>query len=212
MAEAAVPYAIPVATKRRIYQWGLWLFFLSEAFLFGSVASSRFFLAGLEHPHLNQALGLAITSVLLTSSVFAYRAEVACARGDGPAFLRNLAMTMVLGLAFLGGVGVEWSTAEFTPSEPFGTAFFAMTGIHSSHVASGIFIFLIIMYHALRGRFIPEGCTCRRIWPWRSCEHPKTRPTWEQMWPVEASIKYWHFVDVVWVFFYPILYLISWPT
>jgi cytochrome c oxidase subunit 3 len=32
------------------------------------------------------------------------------------------------------------------------------------------------------------------------------------MWPVEASIKYWHFVDVVWVFFYPILYLISWPT
>jgi len=211
MAEIAV-HVIPLPVKKRLYQWGLWLFFLSEAFLFGSVASARFFLAGLERPHVNQALGLAITSVLLASSVFAYRAEEACRRGDRPAFLRNLLATIGLGLAFLAGLGIEWSTAEFTPSEPYGTAFFSMTGLHGSHVASGVLILLLVLYNGQKGRFIPTECSCKRVWPWRSCPHPKSRPTWDQMWAVEASIKYWHFVDVVWVFFYPILYLMSWPT
>jgi cytochrome c oxidase subunit 3 len=198
--------------QRRVRQWGLWLFFLSEAFLFAAVASSRFFLAGLERGEVDQALGLAITSVLLTSSVTAYRAEVAAARGDRGGMLRNLAATILLGLAFLGGVGIEWSSAHFKPSDPFGTAFFTMTGIHSSHVASGVFILGLVLFHGLRGRFVPPPCPCNRWTPWRPCPHRPPRPSPDDVWPVEASVKYWHFVDVVWVFFYPILYLMSWPT
>ncbi len=169
-------------------QLGLWLFFASESFLFAALAASRFYIAGLDKPaHLNQLLGLGITSILLTSSVCAYLAEAAIARGDRAACRMYLFATIVLGLVFAGGVAIEWSTAEFKASEPYGTAFFSMTGLHASHVLSGVVLL------ALTHRLLSKG-----------------HFTADSYWGVEASIKYWHFVDVVWVFFYPILYLISW--
>lgn len=67
-----------------------------------------------------------------------YRSETAIARGDRRAFLRNLLATILLGLMFVGGVAFEWTTAEFHLSDPYGTAFFSMTGLHASHVVSGI--------------------------------------------------------------------------
>lgn len=84
---------------------GLWLFFLSETFLFGALLAARFYLAGTDKPeHLNQQLGLAITCVLLASSFTAYSAEVAISKGRrGWAGLMLLA-TIVLGLVFFGGV------------------------------------------------------------------------------------------------------------
>jgi len=166
---------------------GLWLFFLSETFLFGALLAARFYLAGTDKPeHLNQQLGLAITCVLLASSFTAYSAEVAISKGRrGWAGLMLLA-TIVLGLVFFGGVVLEWSEAEFTQGEPYGTAFFSMTGLHASHVLSGVAILVLVLFLLVRGRF--------------SREHH---------WGVEASIKYWHFVDVVWVFFYPSLYLLN---
>ncbi len=169
-------------------QMGLWLFFISESFLFAALASARFYIAGLDRPeHLNQLLGLGITSILLTSSVCAYLAEAAITRGDRAACKMYLLMTIVLGLVFAGGVAIEWSTAEFKPDEPYGTAFFSMTGLHASHVISGVAL-LGLTYRLLsKGHFSAES-----------------------HWGVEASIKYWHFVDIVWVFFYPILYLLSW--
>ncbi|HXG42265.1 MAG TPA: cytochrome c oxidase subunit 3 [Dehalococcoidia bacterium] len=212
MEMTAAAHLGPAADKLRLRQWGLWLFFVSEAFLFGAVASSRFFLAGLEPGHVDQALGLAVTSVLLTSSLTAYLAEAAAEEGDRQGLVRYLAATIVLGLLFMAGVGLEWSRAHFKPSDHFGTAFFAMTGLHSSHVASGIVLLALVLGHARAGRFLPEGCICSRLWPWRWCPHPRPRPHREQLWPVEATVKYWHFVDVVWVFFYPILYLMSWPS
>lgn len=169
-------------------QAGLWLFFLSETFLFASLASARFYIAGLDQPeHLNQALGLTITSVLLLSSFCAYRAETAFVHGNRGAFHGFLLATIALGTVFAGGVALEWSTAEFSISEPYGTAFFTMTGLHASHVISGIVLLALVYMLSARGHFSQES-----------------------HWGVEAAIKYWHFVDVVWVFFYPILYLMSW--
>ncbi len=169
-------------------QLGLWLFFVSESFLFAALATTRFYIAGLDKPeHLNQLLGLGITSILLTSSVCAYLAEAAIARGDRGACKMYLLFTICLGLVFAAGVAIEWSTAEFKASEPYGTAFFTMTGLHASHVISGVGL-LALTYRLLsKGHFSAES-----------------------HWGVEASIKYWHFVDVVWVFYYPILYLVSW--
>ncbi len=169
-------------------QLGLWLFFFSESFLFSALATARFVLAGTDRPEeLNQALGLTITSVLLLSSLTAYLAESSMARGDRSNFLRYLLATIVLGAAFVAGVGVEWTTAEFEPSEPYGTAFFSMTGMHAGHVVSGIVMLGLVYNLGRRGHFSVE-----------------------RHWGVEATIKYWHFVDVVWVFFYPALYLVSW--
>ncbi|MFN8556159.1 MAG: cytochrome c oxidase subunit 3 [Dehalococcoidia bacterium] len=173
---------------RRMNQVGLWLFFFSETFLFGAMITARFYISGTSKPeHLNQMLGLAITTVLLLSSVTAYQSEAAIKRGQVGLCLAYLFATMAMGVVFVGGVTLEWATAEFHPWSPYGTAFFSMTGLHATHVVSGIVILFLVYRLARRGRF-----------------------TAERTWPVEAAVKYWHFVDVVWVFFYPALYLLHW--
>ncbi len=191
-AERQIEHAVAAAhheeerQRPSMNQLGLWLFFLSESFLFAALLSARFYLAGTDRPHVNQLLGLVITAILLVSSLTAYRSEAAIAHGDRTAFLRYLLATIALGVVFALGVAYEWSTAEFTRSEPYGAAFFAMTGLHASHVISGVAMLAMVYYLGVRGHFSAEG-----------------------HWGVEAVVKYWHFVDVVWVFFYPALYLVK---
>lgn len=168
-------------------QLGLWLFIGSETMIFIALLAARFYLQGTHVPEeANQVIALVITSILLLSSITAYTAEHAYARRDLKLFARATRGTIVLGLAFLVGVGFEWREAfeAFPPSSGFGTVFFTMTGMHAFHVVTGL-VFLGIVLG--RGRAEPRG----------------------DPWPVEAGVKYWHFVDVVWVFFYPALYLIS---
>jgi len=187
MALAATAHVAHAHNRPAINTVGLWLFFVSETFLFSALLASRFYLAGTDRPeHLDQVLGLAITSVLLLSSVTAYGAETAMARGRRGLSVLFLTLTIVLGLVFFGGVVVEWSQAEFSQGEPYGTAFFSMTGLHASHVLSGVGMLLLALFLVLRGRFSAD-----------------------RHWGLEATIKYWHFVDVVWVFFYPALYLVG---
>jgi len=89
----------------------------------------------------------------------------------------------------VGVVFVEWPNAireGITPSGgTAGAAFFMMTGMHAFHVLTGLIFLLIVMNNARRGLYD------------------------EQHYPVEAATIYWHFVDVVWIFFYPALYLIG---
>ncbi len=172
-----------------INRLGYWLFLFSESMLFAGLLASRFYLQGISRPEeLSQSLGLGITVILLVSSLTAYLSETAIAHGDRPAFLRYTLYTMVLGAIFLGGVAFEWTAAfqHFPPSSPFGTVFFAMTGMHAFHVFSGIVLLGLIYYNGRRGAYGPEDA-----------------------WPPEAIVKYWHFVDVVWVFFYAALYLVA---
>jgi cytochrome c oxidase subunit 3 len=189
---AALAHAEPgheqLATHRvRINRLGLWLFFASDGLVFGLLASARFYMAGTHTPeHLSQPLGLAITSLLLLSSLTAYRAETAIAHGNIAHGRLMLLATIVMGLVFLAGVAGEWSIAEFSKSEGYGTAFFSMTGMHATHVASGVLLLLLAYFAAGRGAY-SRGAT----------------------WGAAATVMYWHFVDVVWVFFYPILYLLK---
>lgn len=171
----------------RINRLGLWLFFMSDALLFALFAAARFYIAGTSRPHVDQALGLAITSLLLLSSLSAYRAETAFEHGNLRRGRAMLLATIVMGLLFLSGVAFEWSTAEFSRREAYGTAFFSMTGMHAFHVATGILFLVIVWVRSRDGRFLGGSAA----------------------WPVSAVVMYWHFVDVVWVFFYPALYLIK---
>ena len=172
----------------RLRQAGLWLFFASESCLFAALLTARFYLAGSDRPgELKQWLGLVITSILLLSSFTAYRAEVAIGKDDRRTFLYSLLATIALGVIFAGGVAYEWASAGFAKASPYGTAFYAMTGLHALHVVSGVGLLLFVYGLGRTGRF-------------SASDH----------WGVEASIKYWHFVDIVWVFFYPALYLVSW--
>ncbi|HZW02758.1 MAG TPA: hypothetical protein VFF68_02425, partial [Anaerolineaceae bacterium] len=85
------------ATRRvRMNRIGLWLFLLSDAFVFGGLLFTRFYLLGGNRPELEQTLGLIVTAVLLISSFFMNRAEVQMSLGNRQGFLRNTLVTIVL--------------------------------------------------------------------------------------------------------------------
>ncbi len=169
---------------------GLWLFLISDAFVFGGLLVMRMNLLGLTRPHLNQTLGLVVTAVLLISSFFMNRGETMMANGDRKGFLNNTLITFLLGLGFLiGVVFVEWRIAAhegLTPSSgAAGAAFYMMTGMHAFHVLTGLIFLAIVWINGRKGLYD------------------------EKHYPVEAAAVYWHFVDVVWIIFYPALYLIG---
>ncbi|MBI4761133.1 MAG: heme-copper oxidase subunit III [Chloroflexi bacterium] len=169
---------------------GLWLFLISDAFVFGGLLVMRMNLLGLTRPHLNQLLGLGVTSILLISSFFMNRGETMIAHGDRKGFLNNTLITFLLGLGFLiGVVFVEWRLAAhegLTPSSgAAGAVFYMMTGMHAFHVLTGLVFLAIVWINGRRGLYD------------------------EKHYPVEAAAVYWHFVDVVWIVFYPALYLVG---
>ncbi len=169
---------------------GLWLFLVSDSFVFAGLMAMRINLLGLTRPELNQFLGLGVTTILLISSFFMNRGETLMHNGDRQGFLRNIAVTFVLGLGFLLGVVlVEWPLASqegLTPSSGVaGAAFYMMTGMHAFHVFTGLILLIIVWLNGRRGLYDAKN------------------------YPVEATAVYWHFVDVVWIFFYPALYLIG---
>ena len=167
---------------------GLWLFIISDAFVFGGLLITRFFLLGGRRPELSQGLGLLVTSVLLVSSFFMNRAETHMAHGNRKAFLRSTLVTLILGVLFLVGVvGIEWQIAPFGPADGAeGAVFYIMTGFHAFHVLTGVVFLYVVYQNGRRGLYTPE-----------------------RHWAVEAAATYWHFVDVVWIFFYPALYLMG---
>jgi len=170
---------------------GLWLFFLSESMIFVILLTTRFFLLGATRPEgMNQGLGFILTLLLLISSLTAYTAETAIARDDRILFLRSLLATIGLGVVFLLGVVIlEWREATqmgIVPQSGFGIAYFSMTGMHAFHVLTGVLLLAVIYRNGRRGSYSANS-----------------------HWGVEAGIKYWHFVDLVWVFFYPALYLLG---
>lgn len=186
MTTATVNLQEQLITRRM----GLWLFIASESMIFVALLFTRFYMQGVYRPEeLNQVLGLIITTILLVSSFTANRAEVLMGQGDRTGFLRNLGITIVLGLVFLlAVVTIEWPEAMHfaPPSTGYGTLFFVITGMHAFHVLTGLIILLIVFFQGRRGQYSVED-----------------------YWGVQGGVVYWHFVDVVWVFVYPILYLVG---
>ncbi|MBI4289169.1 MAG: heme-copper oxidase subunit III [Chloroflexi bacterium] len=186
----AIPQDRHVEDRPAINRLGLWLFILSDGFLFVVLLTTRFYMQGVQRPaEVNQPLGLAISIVLLLSSLFAYRGETAAAYGDVKRFRRNILVTIGLGALFLAGVVIEWAEGfHFFPpqSTAYGTVFFTLTGFHAFHVVTGLLALVIILLPGQQKRL-------------QSGNH----------WGVEAMVKYWHFVDVAWVFIFPTLYLVS---
>ena len=185
MIETTKPTGNPLSTKR----FGMWLFFLSESFLFIALLGARYYIQGVRRPpDLNQFLGLVISIVLILSSLTAYRGELAISQGNEKSFRRNILYTISLGTLFLVGVGVEWAEGftRFPPNTGFGTIFFTLTGFHAFHVITGLVALVTLLLPSRRGRFTPQD-----------------------YWGAESIVKYWHFVDVAWVFIFPTLYLVS---
>jgi cytochrome c oxidase subunit 3 len=173
---------------------GLWLFFVSELFLFGGLLAARFYLWGNTRPELDQFIGLLVTVVLLISSWSMNMAETGMEHDDRRTFSIGMITTFILGTVFLIGVMIfEWGLfpaiyeGHLKPGDgPYAAVVFAMTGMHALHVVSGL-VFIVIVWNLGR----------------------KGHYNSEQHWGVEACAIYWHYVDLVWIFFYPALYLIG---
>ena len=166
---------------------GLWLFLVSEAFLFGGLLASRFYLWGNTRPDLDQTVGLIVTTVLLLSSFFMNRAETAMAHNDRKTFSSSMLITAALGVVFLIGVVLfEWQGHIKPWDGIYGAVLYGMTGLHALHVLSGVVLILIVWNLGRKGHFSAE-----------------------RHWGVEATAVYWHYVDLVWIFFYPALYLMG---
>lgn len=194
-------HELPWPQQLRANRLGLWLFCVSEIFLFLGLLAARFYLWGGERPELSQGLGLITTTVLLISSFFVFRGETAMEHNDRKTFLNSYMLAAVFGFIFFVGVvvlewnifglelelfGIEWFGHLKPTDGVFGGVFFAMTGMHALHVLSGLVLILMVWNLGRKGHFSPE-----------------------KHWGVEACAIYWHYVDVVWVFFYPALYLIG---
>ncbi len=192
---------IPFAQQLRSNRLGLWLFCFSELFLFGALFAARFALWGNTRPDLSQVVGLITTSILLISSFYVNRGETAMEHGDRETFQSSYLIAAFLGaLFFIGVVVFEWNIfgleghigsvelfGHLRPTDGvYAGVFFAMTGMHTIHVVTGIVFLLIVWRNGRNGHFSAE-----------------------KHWGVEASAIYWHYVDVIWIFFYPALYLIG---
>ncbi len=189
IATSSSPHAnsAGVTNRRAANRLGLWLFLASETFLFAAFISSRFVVSGTDQPeHLNQGLALLLTLLLLWSSISAYRAEVAISTDNRNLFLRESMTTIVLGVLFLVGVVFEFkeALADFPAGTIYGSVFFLLIGLHAFHVLTGILVLAIVWNLGRAGHYDSEN-----------------------HWPVEGAVKYWHFVDLMWVAIYPTLYL-----
>ena len=172
---------------------GVWWFLASEITVFGGLIASyivvRLGSGGWSEAaaHVNFPLGLVNTFVLLTSSMTMVLAFAAVEQKNPKRLQANLLLTVLLGLTFLVIKGFEYAgeiAYGFIPGAGiFWSFYYAMTGLHALHVLAGIVVNLVLLIAALRDTLRPN-------------EHR-----------VELAGLYWHFVDIVWIFLFPLLYL-----
>ena len=173
----------------------MWLFLASEVMFFtGLIGAYVVLRAGLSHwPHPGEELSIPAaalnTFILLSSSMTMAMAVGAAHQADSKKLRLFLLCTILLGTAFLGVKGCEYSVkfahGHFPGTAIFWDCYFTLTGFHGLHVLGGIIANLWILRTTFRPDFL------------------ETRGQW-----VENSGLYWHFVDLVWIFLFPLLYLI----
>ncbi|MBI2902284.1 MAG: heme-copper oxidase subunit III [Candidatus Methylomirabilis oxyfera] len=186
----------PAATQAMITRLppgkiGVWWFLASEVMVFGGLIGTyiltRLGSAGwsAEAAHLSAPMAAINTFILLTSSMTMVMAFAAVEKNNDRGLRTFLLLTIFLGLAFLGIKAYEYSShlrAGFMPSTgSFWSFYYTMTGLHALHVLAGIIVNLILFVMA-RGPLVNGH-------------------------RVELAGLYWHFVDVVWIFLFPLLYL-----
>jgi cytochrome c oxidase subunit 3 len=188
---------------------GMWVFLATEILFFGGMFMGYIIYRwlypeafALASQKMDLALGAVNTAVLLTSSLTMALAVRAAQVGSRKGTVLLLLVTAGFGIVFLGIKGIEYyhkfvehlvpgPNFEFDPAhashaEIFFILYFLLTGVHALHLLVGVCLTGVMAYMAWRGRFTPEYYS-----------------------PVEVSGLYWHFVDIIWIFLFPLLYLIN---
>ena len=187
--------ARPIATTRSAAglptgRLAVWWVIASEVVIFGGLLAS-YIMHRLAHDawseqaaHTNMWIGAFNTWVLLTSSLCAVLGHKAAVEGDGPKAARMLYLTMLGGATFIVVKAFEWTneiTHGFTiTSSTFWSFYYTAAGIHASHVIAGVTIMGFVAASARKNLELHR---------------------------VELIGIYWHFVDIVWIFLFPLLYI-----
>jgi heme/copper-type cytochrome/quinol oxidase subunit 3 len=190
-------HGAPTATGLSNAKLGMWAFLGSECLLFGALISTFLLYRGrsVSGPTPKQVYDIPYTSVssfvLLMSSLTMVLALSAIQRGDHPMLRVWLMATALLGMTFISGQVYEFTRfvqeGLTLKTNLFGTSFFILTGFHGAHVTGGILMLLSLFGMSLDGRLPTEKAEA-----------------------VELVGLYWHFVDVVWIVIFTVVYLI--PT
>jgi cytochrome c oxidase subunit III len=176
---------------------GIWCFLATEVLLFGGLftAYTVFRISAPEMFHteylkLNRLFGAVNTVVLICSSLTVALGIAAIRQGKQRMLKVCLILTLLLAAAFLGVKYAEYSehiaVGELPGTNNFFSLYYMMTGLHAIHVFAGMAALTAMLVMAYRGKF-SAGC------------HN----------PVEITGLYWHFVDLVWIYLFPMLYLIG---
>ncbi|HXX77370.1 MAG TPA: heme-copper oxidase subunit III [Ktedonobacteraceae bacterium] len=173
--------------------WGMAFFIASEALIFANLIAAYLYLEirnGNWRPPVDYIIPIIGTVLLLGSSIPIRVAGDAISKGNQRNLKLGLTFTILMGAAFLVGLGIEYYGAivdhNFTPSTSLqGSCFFALTGLHASHVIVGLIFLFVVLMRSLRGDFTPK-----------------------KHWAVVGGEMYWHFVDTVWVFVLSVVYLL----
>jgi cytochrome c oxidase subunit III len=195
--------------QREAATLGMWVFLVTEVLFFGGLFAAYTVYRSL-YPEafaaasheLDVTLGAINTAVLITSSLTMALAVHAAQIGQRRLLLLFLAATMVLGTAFLGiksfeyyhkfvehhvpGAAFQFEAEYARQAQIFFSLYFVMTGLHAVHMVIGLGIMAVMVWMSWRGRITPDYFN-----------------------PIEVSGLYWHFVDIVWIFLFPLLYLVG---
>ena len=192
---------------------GMWLFLVTEIIFFGGMFAVYTIyrswypdVFAIASSSLNEIIGALNTGVLLLSSFTMVMAVRAGQLGQQKAIVIFLILTLLFGGIFLGVKAYEWNQkfeehhipgqaafhldgvlpGDQGHAQLFFSIYFAMTGLHALHMVIGVGILLTLIVQARKGRFSASYYT-----------------------PVDVAGLYWHFVDIIWIFLFPLLYLID---
>lgn len=194
-----IPYTVETRPDTGLYnsKLGIWLFLASEVMLFGALFSSYVLLrvGAATWPHgadiLNVPLATLNTMVLITSSVTMVMSWTSLKMGNFSAYKKYMLLTFLCGVGFMVIKTIEY-TAKFShglypKNDTFMAIYFTLTGLHGLHVLGG----MVVMAYLLG-----PGAKMWKTDPGRFTNR------------VEVTGLYWHFVDLVWIFLFPLLYLL----
>lgn len=185
-----------VTHNRGLGWYGMVFFIASEAVFFANLIAAYLYLrvrAGQwppvpfgGHIEFDKTIPIINTIILLASSFPMHWAARSIAKGNRANLTKGLILTAVLGAIFLSGQAFEYTHNTFGPDTGiFGSVFYVLTGFHGMHVTAGVLFLLVCFFRSARGDF-----------------------TKDRHFAVNAVEMYWHFVDVVWVILFTVLYLL----
>jgi cytochrome c oxidase subunit 3 len=165
------------------------MFFAALFAMYFSIRAADYSLWKEHTPHLNIAYATPFTVILVLSSVTCQMGVFAAEKGDVHSLRRWFAITFVMGLVFVLGQGNEYrhlvDEGIKINGDGYGSMFYLTTGFHGLHVTGGLIAFIIYMARTTMGRFTPAQATSAIVVSY-----------------------YWHFVDVVWIGLFAMIYLL----